>query len=475
MTAGIVQSLGGLGLFLLGMAIMSGALRSLASEQLRHTLARTVSSPWKGVLTGTVATALLQSSSATTVAAVAFVGAGLLSFSESLGIIFGANIGTTVTGWLVALIGFKLNLGQTLLPLVLVGALLRLTGRSRWEQIGMSVAGFGLVFVGIGTLQDGLGGMQGVVTPDQFPGDTFVGRLQLVLIGLIITLITQSSRRGGRHRAGCRECECNFTDSGRGGRDRHGPGHDGDRGDRDDWRQRRGKTNRIRARDLQLDDGVHRTAAVIALHGVDRDHLPRVTWQQSREFLLVGFHTFFNAVGVLLVLPVTSRFATLITRMFPERGNPLTRRLDRSLLVDPAFALRAVNESLRDITTTLLRDLHRRLVDPRAASDPATLADRAEAMDQAGEYLQELVARTPSMSLQDYVVSMHVLDHLRRMDKRMGSEAHFRRCRDDKAALRHGRSAIAKCAGARPPDRADLAGAHTAGARHQPGYEVGHA
>ena len=146
----IVQVLGGLGLFLLGMIIMTEGLRELAGDMIRSALMRFTSSPVTGAATGAISTAILQSSSATTVAAVGFVGAGLMTFDSSLGIIFGANIGTTITGWLVALFGFKLKLGTIMLPLILAGAILRLFAAGRLSSTGYALAGFGLIFVGIG-------------------------------------------------------------------------------------------------------------------------------------------------------------------------------------------------------------------------------------------------------------------------------------------------------------------------------------
>lgn len=122
----ILKASGGLGLFLLGMIIMTDGLRSLAGDMIRNALMRFTRSPVTGAAAGAVTTAILQSSSATTVAAVGFVGAGLMTFPESLGIIFGANIGTTITGWMVALLGFKLQLGIIVLPIILVGAILKL-------------------------------------------------------------------------------------------------------------------------------------------------------------------------------------------------------------------------------------------------------------------------------------------------------------------------------------------------------------
>lgn len=114
----LMQLLGGLGLFLLGMLVMTDGLRGLAGDYFNRVLARFTNSPLSGAATGAVSTAILQSSSATTVAAVGFVGAGLLTFPQALGVIFGANLGTTITGWMVALLGLKLKIGDLVLPLL---------------------------------------------------------------------------------------------------------------------------------------------------------------------------------------------------------------------------------------------------------------------------------------------------------------------------------------------------------------------
>ncbi|MDQ1362380.1 MAG: phosphate:Na+ symporter, partial [Pseudomonadota bacterium] len=142
-----LNAIGGLGLFLLGMVIMTDGLRSMAGDAVRNVLMRFTRSPLSGAVTGAVTTVILQSSSATTVTAVGFVGAGLMSFSQALGVIFGANIGTTLRGWVIVLVGFKLQLGLILMPLILFGALARLLSRSYMAHIGFALAGFGLIFV----------------------------------------------------------------------------------------------------------------------------------------------------------------------------------------------------------------------------------------------------------------------------------------------------------------------------------------
>ena len=183
----VIQLLGGLGLFLLGMLVMTDGLRGLAGEQLNRRLARFTNGPVSGALAGAFTTALLQSSRATTVAAVGFVGAGLLTFVQALGVIFGANLGTTITGWLVALLGLKLQIGSLVLPLILLGALMRLFARGRWQHAGFALAGFSLLFQGIAVLQAGMVAYDGLVTPVDFPVDTWGGRLQLVAIGIAVT------------------------------------------------------------------------------------------------------------------------------------------------------------------------------------------------------------------------------------------------------------------------------------------------
>ena len=156
-TESIFQAIGGLGLFLIGIIILTNGLRDLAGDAMRSALMRFTHSPVSGALTGSITTAILQSSSATTVAAIGFVGAGLISFSESLGIIFGANIGTTVTGWIVVLLGFKLQIVNIMMLFVLLGALLRLFAKNRLATFGYTLAGFSIIFVGIAMMQQGMG------------------------------------------------------------------------------------------------------------------------------------------------------------------------------------------------------------------------------------------------------------------------------------------------------------------------------
>jgi phosphate:Na+ symporter len=182
--------LGGIGLFLLGMWLITEGLRLAAGASLEQLLARWTSSRGRGLLSGTLLTALVQSSSVVTVAVIGFVNAGLLSFQRAVWVIFGSNLGTTLTAWLVALIGFKFKIDAFALPIVGLGALLRLFSPvERYRSLGMAMAGFGILFLGIETLSGGFSDLSEKVTLD----DGSYGLVAMVVIGFVLTTLMMSS------------------------------------------------------------------------------------------------------------------------------------------------------------------------------------------------------------------------------------------------------------------------------------------
>lgn len=184
--------IGGIGLFLLGMWLMTDGLRLAAGAALRDVLAHATHTRWRALVSGFALTAVVQSSSAVTVAAIGFVNAGLLTLGQVLWVLFGSNVGTTVTGWLVVLLGLKIKIDLLALPLIGVGMLLRLTGgASRRAGYGLALAGFGVLFLGIDVLRDSFTGLAADV---RLPaGEGFVGITTKVLAGVVLTLLMQSS------------------------------------------------------------------------------------------------------------------------------------------------------------------------------------------------------------------------------------------------------------------------------------------
>ena len=183
---------GGLGLFLLGMGLMTDGLKLAAGPALHRILAAATRTRAHALGSGMLVTALVQSSSAVTVAAIGFVNAGLLALGPALWVLFGANVGTTMTGWIVALVGLKFKIEALAMPLVGLGALLRLTGEGRRSgAIGTALAGFGLLFMGIALLQQAFAGLAGQVSLPR--GDGLLVVLAQLGIGLLMTVLMQSS------------------------------------------------------------------------------------------------------------------------------------------------------------------------------------------------------------------------------------------------------------------------------------------
>ena len=189
--------LGALGMFLYGMNLMSSGLQKAAGERLRGFLSAMTSNPLKGVLTGMGITAVIQSSSATTVMVVSFVNAGLLTLVQAIGVIMGANIGTTITAWMVAFLGFKADISILAIPLMLFGFLFSNSKKDQHKNIGELIVGFCLLFLGLSFMKESVPDLR--QTPEvlefvsTWSSHGFGSVLLFLLFGTILTLVLQSS------------------------------------------------------------------------------------------------------------------------------------------------------------------------------------------------------------------------------------------------------------------------------------------
>ncbi|WP_111642691.1 Na/Pi cotransporter family protein [Marinimicrobium alkaliphilum] len=406
---------GGLGLFLLGMALMTEGLKTLAGDAIRGALMRFTRSPFTGMLTGVVGTAVLQSSSATIIATVGFVGAGLLSFSQALGIIIGSALGTTFTGWLVALLGFKLQITAVAAVLVFAGALMRLFAGRRWGGLGYALAGFGLIFIGIAGLQEGLDGLRGYVDFSGFAVDSLWGKLKLVAIGVIFTIITQSSSAGvvaaltalfagtiNFEQAAALVVGMNI-----------------------------GTSFTAAAATIGGNIHVRRTGFSHVLYNTTVSSLavflitPYIAlWQwwapgqlyANAEVALVAFHTSFNLLGVVLVLPFARQFAHFIERLFPDKVYPYQKILDRGLLQYPELALTAVHTVLTKEVQRTAEQLAYLLGD---SSRPRPLGEGDGELDAVEDYIDAIhLEQTQGSQWERLLAALHVVDHLQRLQDR---------------------------------------------------------
>ena len=193
----IFTLLGALGMFLYGMNLMSSGLQKAAGERLRGFLSAMTSNPFKGVMTGLGITTIIQSSSATTVMVVSFVNAGLLTLAQAIGVIMGANIGTTVTAWMVSWLGFKADISVLAVPLMLLGFLFSNSKMDKRKNIGELIVGFSLLFLGLSFMKDSVPDLRETPQVLEFVSSWsahgFGSVLLFLAFGTILTLILQSS------------------------------------------------------------------------------------------------------------------------------------------------------------------------------------------------------------------------------------------------------------------------------------------
>ncbi|MBP9578232.1 MAG: Na/Pi cotransporter family protein [Parabacteroides sp.] len=189
--------IGSLGLFLYGMKIMSEGLQKVAGDKMRGILSAMTSNRVTGVLTGVLITALIQSSSATTVMVVSFVNAGLLSLAQSIGVIMGANVGTTVTAWIISLFGFKVDISAFAIPLIGLSIPLIFSEKSRRKSIGEFLMGFAFLFMGLSYLKDSVPDLQSnpqiLAFLQNYTSMGYTSLLIFLGIGSLLTVIVQSS------------------------------------------------------------------------------------------------------------------------------------------------------------------------------------------------------------------------------------------------------------------------------------------
>lgn len=195
--------IGALGLFIFGMKVMSDSIQKVAGNKLRKILEAMTSNRLFGVLTGLLITTMVQSSSATTVMVVSFVNAGLLSLIQSIGVIMGANVGTTVTGWLISALGLgKFSIASMCLPIIAVGFPLMFSSREKLKLWGEVLLGFAILFLGLNFMKEAVGGLQneellGFVKNISYEGEPYIKQFLTVLlfvgIGTLLTIVVQSS------------------------------------------------------------------------------------------------------------------------------------------------------------------------------------------------------------------------------------------------------------------------------------------
>lgn len=410
---------GGLGLFLFGMMQLLQGLVGFGGGVMKQALARFTGTPAKAFASGTLATMVLQSSTATTVTLIGFVSAGLISFAQAIGVLIGASLGNTATGWIVAGLGLKVSLGFYTLPLIGIGALLRLLTKGRWAELGLAAAGFGMMFLGLDTLQQGMRGLAAVFNLAQLPAGGYGARVLTMLFGLALTAVLQSSTAAIATTLTALHTQTINMDQ-------------------------------AAALVVGAAIGTTLTGALVAIGGTIHAKrtalayvlfnaaagaiaivlLPLFFWVieavgryirlDTEATSLAAFHTLFIAVGVALFLPFVAPFARLVERLLPARGESATQRLDASLLALPAVALEASQRALEQMAARLLGVYGEMLASTEADSHERRLTEAAQALNEIYAFASriELPAGDAAAGAQR-IAQLHAIDHLLRFRTRL--------------------------------------------------------
>lgn len=408
----IAQLLGGIGLFLLGMLLLTDGLKAAAGEALKRILTRFTGRTTSAFFSGVTITAMVQSSSATTLATIGFVSAGLLTFSQAVGVVIGSSVGTTTTGWIVSLLGLKLSVGQIAMPLVGIGALMRLMLKGRSAALGLAFAGFGLIFVGIETLQHGMDGLAAHVRPESFPDPTFLGRILLVLVGILLTVIMQSSSAAvattiTAYYAGTLDLAQALSLV---------------------IGASIGTTVTAGIAAIGASVPAKRTALVHVLFNsfsalIGFLLLPVFVWLVLRfatpvdgkpgAWTLAAFHTLFHVLGAAVVLPGVARFSGVVMRLIRDRHPAPTTHLDESLAQVPEVALEALRRALTGCAlslTTWIRGHSSGRTTPPQMSLPAIRGS----LEECHAFLSRVPATVPVKkgAVNPRLSLVHAMDHL---------------------------------------------------------------
>lgn len=422
-----IAILGGVGLFLLGMTVMTDGLKALAGSALRVVLAKAAATPLSGAFWGAAITLLVQSSSAVTMTTIGLVSAGLLTFPQGLGLVFGANVGTTGTGWLVALIGVRVSLSTYALPMIFLGALAKLLGGARIAAAGGALAGFALVLYGLTTLQQGMGGLAESLHPSDLPAVLgapgvewsagLVGLMALIIVGLAMTAVMQSSTAAiavtiSAFYAGAVSLE---------------------QGAALIIGQNIGTATSSALAAIGASTTAKRLALAYVLFKLIAALIAIIafpfTTALMRVFaasvdgmtLLAAYHTAYNLVGVAVLLPATQWFTRVVERLLPSKQTALERALDPNALASPVIAVETARRVVADVLTTTTASISATLSNEGGASAQNTPA-AAAALEEVQDFLSKLKAPPETEAERLRMTStLHALDHTSRLVEMMAA------------------------------------------------------
>ncbi|HLR30347.1 MAG TPA: Na/Pi symporter [Paenalcaligenes sp.] len=410
--------IGGVGLFLIGMMLLSRGLVAFAGQSLKSGLVRFTGTPWRAFGSGAVLTAMMQSSTATTITLIGFVSAGLIPFVQAIGVVIGASLGNTAASWIVSGLALKVNLSFYTLPLIGIGALLQLLGRGRWADLGLSLSGFGILFLGLRTLQLSMTDGADMFNLAALPVGGIGAHLFIMLLGLLLSTLLQSS-------AAAIATTLTAFDAGAINLEQGAAVVVG---------AAIGTTLTSALITIGATTAAKRTALAYILFNFITGLIaillmPLFLYVVNQSVLLIGiqpsaivlaaFHTFFIMVGALLFLPFTRQFARLVERLLPEKESFKMQHLDDSLLGMPDIALEASQRSLEHVAQELF-EKHKQALERDNLSGPMDFFHHIQnSLEELFSFISRNQVEAGDERLsQQRIAQLHAVDHLLRLNTR---------------------------------------------------------
>lgn len=410
---------GGIGLFLLGMTMLTSGLKEVAGNALKKWLNRFTGGIFSSIFSGMIMTILVQSSTATTLLTIGFVSAGLLTFAQSIGVIIGANIGSTSTGWIIALIGFKISLQAISMPIIGIGVFVQLLAPKDFKTYGSLLTGFGLLFLGIDVLQDGMAMLGDIFSFESLAADTFWMKIALILIGLLMAFVMQASSASMAATltalfAGAIDFEqAAYLVIG----------------------QHIGTTATALFASIGTSIQAKRTAMTHVLFNVVTAIIITIAAPlvfQLTETITVFingsfdaplglaiFHTLFSVLGAIIFVPIIKPFSKIVMKMIPEKENVLTRHLDPQIVSIPAVAIEVSFKTLLAMVQEVTKALATLLQAKKVTIEyEKKMHDVEEAITITKGFLDTIQSKS-TKDRQKHLAILHALDHLNRLVKVM--------------------------------------------------------
>ncbi|MDH7552231.1 MAG: Na/Pi symporter [Spirochaetota bacterium] len=407
----IITAIGGIGILLLGIVLMSEAIQKLAGPRFRKILANLTGGKFKALLTGMLVTTIIQASSATAIATIGFVSAGLITIPQALAVIFGANVGTTATAWLVTMFGIQYSIGQFSLLFVACGVILKILYTDHRSDIGSLLAGFGLLFFGITIMRQGLAQLPQSFNFTAISGHVITDRLLLFSIGFILTILMQSSSAAVVLALVALSSGTISLFQGQvlviG--------------------MNAGKSIPILfaaigatpdTRRIIVADVLFNTVTALVLFVL----LPQLSPLLSSlcnafgaivpEIELSVFHTLFNVIGVLLFFPFITPFVRFLKTLFADTRFYLTQHLDDAIATTPAIAVETARRTVVDIALYIIQILKDML--QKNGTDIAHRLKTAQiALEETKHFMSKVKTPPQQKQLYDEHISvLHAIDHL---------------------------------------------------------------